>query len=86
MEWLWAGIGAFWTSFAAIFGLYLWRAPDRWRCAGRLNNGLGTTIIIDENRRGVRFLLLATRFLSFFVFLMAFGGLMITVGWLWKAL
>ena len=86
MEWLWAAFGALWTWAVAAFSLHWWRAPGRWKRDGQLSNGLGTTIIIDESRAGVRLLLFATRVLAVIGFLMAAGGAAMTIGWIWKAI
>jgi hypothetical protein len=86
MELLYAFFGALWTWGVIALALYWWRAPDRWRRDGRMDNGLGTVVIIDDSRRSVRFWLLTHRVFAAFGFLMGAAGAVITIGWLWKAL
>lgn len=85
MALVWAMLGLIWTWGATALALHYWRAPDRWKRDGRLDNGLGTVVIYDEADASWRFAKFQVRAFAAFGFLVAFGGFGLSLGWVWRA-
>jgi hypothetical protein len=86
MEWLWAAFAAMWTLGAASLALCLWRVPDRWRRAGKIDNGLGMVVDFDPNHLGTRVFVLLYRGIAPLGFAMALGGVAGTFMWIGRAI
>ncbi|MFN5642969.1 MAG: hypothetical protein RSE16_09830 [Sphingobium sp.] len=86
MEWLWAFFGFVWTYLVGGAALWSWRAPDRWAERGFVNNGLGNTIVMNDNPRAFRWVSFQMKVFACLLAAMAVGGVIVTIGWVWKAL
>ena len=85
MSWLLTVFMGLWTWGVAAYAVWLWRAPDRWRREGTLNNGLGMVIKIDPNKLGTRIWLGTHKVIATVGFVMAITGGVVTVIWFIKA-
>ena len=86
MNWLLALVAAFWTWGVGAYALWAWRAPDRWKRAGKLDSGLGTIVEIDAAKVGTRIWLASFKVFAGLGFLMAMVGAIGVAIALWRAI
>jgi hypothetical protein len=86
LELLWSLFGAVWTYYVGAAAVWSWNAPKRWAELGSFSNGLGTTIDLKRNSSAFRWVNFAMKAFALISSVMAIGGAIATIGWIWKAL
>ena len=86
MEWMWAAFGVIWTLgawFLAKSGLLM---VKRWVEAGAIDNGLGFVLRREAHPTAFALACHINRFMSLLGFVFAMFGIVVTIGWIVKAL
>ena len=86
MEWLWALFSATCTAIVTALTKWSWEVPERWKQQGYLDNGLGTRIVLADNPGSFRGAVWMMKAFSIWSGATALGGIVMTTGWIWKAL
>ena len=86
MEWVWAAFGVIWTLGALFFAKSGLRTLKRWADAGEIDNGLRFVLRREVNPTAFALACHVNRFMSLLGFVFVIFGIVVTVGWIVRAL